>query len=159
MSFAKRRDKSRLIAGLFIPLPLVVLRSPNFASLKPNSVKLFCALLAQICPAKGNTAQNNGDLCVAPSILKQYGLKNQHTITDAKNELIEKGWIEMTKAGGLHMGPTLYAFTLWPIEECNGKLDVQPTRTPSNAWRTTPFDTKTAQGRKKRPCTHSKMGK
>lgn len=139
MGYAKRqRGKAKgVLAGMnFIPVQMEVLGSANFASLSPSAIKLLMALMAQIRPVRGDPAPNNGDLCAALNVLRRYGLRSQHTITAAKDELLSKGWIEITKQGGLGMGPTLYALTFWPIGECKGKLDVRPTRAASNTWRT-----------------------
>ena len=135
MSRAKRLKAGNSINGLFFPVFYHLLMSPNFCSLSGSSVKLFFSLAAQIRPAKGLYARNNGDLTVALSVLRPFGFKSQNTVTNAKNELLEKGWIELTKLGGLEKGPSLYALTIFPINECGGKLDVQATDTPSNAWR------------------------
>jgi hypothetical protein len=44
------------------------------------------------------------------------------------------GFIEQTRQGGKNQC-SLYAVTWLAIDECNGKLDVNPTRAASNLWK------------------------
>jgi hypothetical protein len=52
----------------------------------------------------------------------------------AKNELIEKDVIIVTRQGGLNKC-SLYAVTWFQIDECNGKLDVALSTTPPVNWK------------------------
>jgi hypothetical protein len=77
---------------------------------------------------------NNGDLSAAPKIMKLYGWNSQGSIHKALAELLALGFIEQTRQGGKNQC-SLYAVTWHPIDECNGKLDVQPTKVASNLWK------------------------
>ena len=135
MKRAKHAKGKGVLDGMvFIPLPTEVLGSRNFASLSPAALKLFMALLAELRPKRGNPASNNGNLSVALKLVSHYGFGSQHTITKAKDELLHKGWLEITKIGGLGMGPTLYAFTIWPIADLAKSHGIQPTAKASKLW-------------------------
>lgn len=123
--------------GFFVPLPLIVLQSNNFRSLSSRASKLFLALMAQIEVGKGGP-RNNGNLCATPKMVKGPGLGSDETIHKATQDLLKHGWIEQTRQGGLGMGPNLYAFTFWPINECGGKLDCKPTDVASGKWKDGP---------------------
>ena len=77
---------------------------------------------------------NNGDLSAAPKIMKLYGWNSQGSIHKALAELLALGFIEQTRQGGKNQC-SLYAVTWLAIDECNGKLDVNPTRVASNLWK------------------------
>jgi len=136
MKRAKKAKKKGVLDGqIFIPLSLEALGSRNFASLSPSAVKLFMALIAEIRPRRRDPASNNGNLSVALKNLKRYGFGSPHTITKAKGELLENGWIEITKIGGLGLGPTLYGITLWPIADLMESHSIEPTAKASHLWR------------------------
>lgn len=77
---------------------------------------------------------NNGDLTAAPKIMKLYGWTSQGSVHSALTELLATGFIEQTRQGGRNKC-SLYALTWLAIDECGGKLDVSPTRVPSNLWK------------------------
>ena len=59
--------------------------------------------------------------------MKARGWNSNDSFNKAKQELLERDLITLTKQGGLGMGPNLYAITWQPIHECGGKLDVAST--------------------------------
>jgi len=77
---------------------------------------------------------NNGDLSAAPKIMKLYGWNSQGSINKALTELLALGFIEQTRQGGRNRC-SLYAVTWLAIDDCKGKLDVNPTRVASNLWK------------------------
>lgn len=83
--------------------------------------------------AKQYNGSNNGDLHAAWSILSGQGWRSKGTLSRAIKELIDKGFIELTRQGGKNRC-SLYAITWKPIDECKGKLDVKETRVASNLW-------------------------
>ncbi|WP_051299727.1 hypothetical protein [Methylobacter luteus] len=78
--------------------------------------------------------KNNGDLSAAPKTMRLYGWRSQGSIHSALTELLALGFIEQTRQGGRNQC-SLYAVTWLPIDECNSKLDVKPTRVASNLWK------------------------
>lgn len=77
---------------------------------------------------------NNGDLSAAPKIMKLYGWNSQGSINKALTELLAFGFIEQTRQGGRNQC-SLYALTWLAIDDCKGKLEVNPTRVASNLWK------------------------
>ena len=120
------RGKSK---GHFVQLFSYMLTSEQYASLSSKAVKLLVDVLEQY---NGN---NNGDLCVTLSVMKKKGWRSSGTLQAAKNELVEKGWLELTRQGGRHKC-SLYAVSLHPINECGGKLERSSTTKASNLWKT-----------------------
>lgn len=77
---------------------------------------------------------NNGNLSAAPGIMKLFGWKSRGSIDEAITENIAYGFIERTRQGGRNQC-SLYAITWQSIDDCQGKLDVPPTRVASNLWK------------------------
>lgn len=129
MARGKRlKDKGRREAGGFVALPHAVLRSEAFAALSSIAIKLLLDLLAQF------NGKNNGDLCAAWTLMEKRGWKSRETLARAKNELIEGGWLMVSRQGGRHTA-TLFAVTFYAVDECDRKLDIGATRVPSGAWK------------------------
>lgn len=102
---------------------------PSLASvLTHKAAHLLDNLAAQL------NGKNNGDLSAAPEITKLYGWTSQGSVHSALTELLAYGFIELTRQGGRNKC-SLYAVTWLAIDECGGKLDVSPTRLPSNLWK------------------------
>ena len=127
-------DKRQKIIGRksgyrFVMLRHDILEHPNYINLSAMAKVLLTELLFQFNGA------NNGDLCVAQSILIKRGWTSKDVIQRAKTALLQKGWIVVTRQGGLNMGPILYALTFLPIDYCGGKLDRRKTEKPLNYWK------------------------
>ena len=121
---ATRTPGNRITYKGYLHLHRPLLDSADFVSLKGNSIKLLIDIGAQY------NGKNNGDFCITLKLMKKRGWNSNQQLTKARDELIEKNLIIQTRQGGLNMGPTLYAITWQPIDECGGKLDVSPTTTP-----------------------------
>ena len=114
--------------GGFVPLPFAVIRSHSFANLSAHAVKLLCDLLAQY------RGDNNGDLCMAWKTMQERGWRSRDTLEKARRELLECGWIVLSRQGGRHQA-SLYAVTFYAIDDCAGKLDIRATGAPSGEWK------------------------
>ena len=128
---ARNRYKEALTKrerGGFVALPNAVLRSESWARLSGHGVKLLMDLAGQY---KGD---NNGDLCMAWTIMSKRGWRSRDTLSKARNELLEEGWIILTRQGGRHQ-PSLYGITFYGIDECHGKLDVAGSIVPAGLWK------------------------
>lgn len=123
-----KEHKKKRERGGFVTLPYILLRSDPFVALSAHAKALLLDLLAQY---KGD---NNGDLCLAWSVMKLRGWKSEATLNKAKRELLAKDFIMVTRQGGKHRA-SLYALTFYSIDECKGKLDVPPTHSPPGTWR------------------------
>ena len=116
MAAAYAKSKSRKVGRSFVAVPHAILRHPNYASLKPRAVKLLFDLYGQY------NGFNNGDFSAAFSIMKKLGWTSKDQLFKAREELLQKGWVVVTRQGGLNRA-TLFAVTFQSIDECKGKLD------------------------------------
>ena len=125
----RRRLKGRQTTSPFVQLPYHVLDHENFRTLSPRATKLVIDIAAQY------RGHNNGDLCATFSLMKKRGWNSSDQLHKAKNELIEKDVVWVTRQGGLNKA-NLYALTWFPIDECKGKLDIDATKTAPVNWKT-----------------------
>ena len=123
-----RRNKGRMMTDSFVRIPHHVINHENVRTLSCRATKLFVDLLAQY------RGYNNGDLCAPLSLMRERGWNSSDQLQKAKNELIEKDVIRVTRQGGRNKC-SLYAVTWFQIDECNGKLDVASTTTAPVNWK------------------------
>ena len=124
----RERAKGRRGRVSFLGLPKQVITSDAYNQLSAWSVKLLVDV------AKQYYGSNNGDFHAAWSILREQGWHSKGTLSRAIKELIDKGFLELTRQGGKNRC-SLYAVTWESIDECKGKLDVKETRVASNLWK------------------------
>ena len=124
----RRRVKGRQTTKSFVMFPHDVMDHEKFRTLSPRASKLLLDIASQF---RGN---NNGDLCAPFKQMKKRGWRSSDQLNKAKKELVEKGFLLVSRQGGLNK-PTLYAITWFAIHECSGKLDIKPTTTASRNWR------------------------
>ncbi len=134
MAQTRIKAKSRRDGDFFVAIPMNVLDSPEYGKLSAWEVKLLLDLAAQYRWSKKRQAGNNGDLTTAWSVMSRRGWRSRDTLFRAKCGLLNKGWIVVARQGGRRI-PTLYAVTFWAVDECNGKLDIAPTKKPPGTWR------------------------
>lgn len=126
---AKRaKFKGKRTINSFLALPHAVLDHPDFINLSPRATKLLLDVSTQY------RGCNNGDLCVAFSIMEKRGWKSKSSLQYAIKELLKSDLIRLTRQGGRKI-PNLYAITWQPIDECNGKLDISSTRLAPKSFR------------------------
>lgn len=125
---SRLRSKGRREGGSFTAIPHAVQDSPNWRQCSGTGIKLLCDLARQY------NGRNNGDLCGALSVLKHCGWNSGDTVGHALRELRHYGLLALTRQGGLH-GPSLYALTWNPIDDCGGKLERPSTVTPPGDWK------------------------
>lgn len=121
-----QKAKNRRQSGGFSRLPAVLMDTEDFRMISGSAHKVLLALLRQY---RGN---NNGDLSIPFSEAKKWGIGSKATLQKAKQELIDRNLIIKTREG-CFINPgakcDLFAITWEPIDECGGKLDVEPTTT------------------------------
>ena len=115
-------------SGSFVMLPHTVLEHENYARRSHRAIRLLIDLYGQY---RGN---NNGDLCLAWTIMTKKGWKSKDQLHKAKKELLDSGWIIVTRQGGRNKC-SLYAVTFKSIDYCNGKLDVKETHAALGDWK------------------------
>ena len=111
----------------FVMLQHRIIDSANFHALSGKAVKLLLDIARQY---NGN---NNGDLQAAWTLMSKCGWRSKETLHNAIKELLHFGMIEKTRQGSLNQC-SLYALSWCAIDECKGKLEIAPTRLPSNLW-------------------------
>lgn len=122
-----RRQRRQIEA--FAMIPVQVLTSSACVSLPNYALRVLLALAAQF------RGKNNGDLALTWSMAKTFGIVSREHHVNGIALLLEHGLIVKTRQGGKKpMGPCLYALTWHPIDQCNGKLEVPMSMTPSHAW-------------------------
>lgn len=124
----RRRKNGRSNTPAFVMLRKDIINSEQYARLSHKAVKLLVDVLEQY------NGGNNGDLCITMSVMKKKGWISSGTLHAAKDELVNKGWLELTRQGGRHKC-SLYAVSFYKIDECGGKHDRRCTTTPSNSWK------------------------
>jgi hypothetical protein len=122
------KAKGRRENHSFVALPHHILESAEFAQLSSSAIRALLCLFGQF------RGKNNGDFTAAWSVMQKRGWKSKGTLYGALKELQRNGWIVKTRQGGRNRC-SLYGVTWLPIDECNGKLDIAPSRVPNNAWR------------------------
>lgn len=88
-----------------------------------------------LCLLRQYNGFNNGDFSAAAKVLKKWGWNSESSIQKALKELIQKRWIVISRQGGLGIGCSLYAITWLAIDDCNGKIDLSPTKKASDDWK------------------------
>ena len=114
--------------GGFLPFRTDVLRSDALRNLSPYATKLLLDLASQWHLGR------NGDASAAfENVMRVRGWRSKATLHKSLKELRDSGLIVLTRQGSLHQC-SLYALGWLAIDECGGKLDIQPTTRPLNHW-------------------------
>jgi len=127
------RTKNRRSSGAFVPIPVSIAMHPNYMMLNGSAVKLLLDMCFQLHFKKGGP-DNNGDISIAWTIMRERGWRSKETIRRAELELLYYGFIELTRQGGRRKC-NLYSVSFFAIDACEGKLDVKPTNIPRNLWK------------------------
>jgi len=120
--------KGRKNCGSFARMPHQVTNTENYRTLNPKAKALL-----QDANARYN-GRNNGDIDFTLKTMKKWGWNSNDQISKAKNELLKKGFLVLTRQGGRNKA-NLYALTLWAIDDCKGKLDRAATTTALAYWK------------------------
>ncbi len=122
-----RRDFKKGRGQSFAGIDRQVLDHPDYINLSGNAVKVLTELVRQY------RGKNNGDLTLANSIIGNRNLGSKSTLKRCVDELMAANLIVKTREGRFSNPGgvcTLYAITWRPINECGGKLEVNPTTAP-----------------------------
>jgi len=128
MARNRLRAKGRSDRGSYVMLPHEILNHPNFTGLTPYAVKLLIDLYSQF------RGQNNGDLSAPWTRMSKRGWRSKGTLYSALKELLSKGWIIVSRHGGLNRC-SLYAVTFKPVDDCKGKIDIPSTTIAPGDWK------------------------
>jgi len=66
---------------------------------------------------------NNGDISIVFNDMKKRAWKSSGSLDKAKNELLERGLIYLTRRGKKYGDCALYALSWIPLDECKNKLE------------------------------------
>ena len=124
----RRRLKGRQTTKSFVRFPHDLLNHENFRTLSPRATKLLIDISAQY------NGRNNGDLCAPLSAMRKRGWKSSDQLFKARKEVVDRGFALLARQGGTNRC-SLYALTWFPIDECDGKLDIALTTTAPNNWK------------------------
>ncbi len=117
----------------FVALLNEMVGSPAFRDLKPHAVKLLVAV------ARGYYGSNNASLIMPFELARAWGFNNERTYTKALKELVDHGFIEMTRPAVRRGRPMAarWAITWRPIDEPMEEHPhfATPTEKASNDWR------------------------
>lgn len=97
----------------FVGIVRSVFDSPAFTALSPFACKLLLELAGQY------RGDNNGNLTVAWSIVHKRGWRSKTTLWRVKKELIEAGFVYVTRKGHMPSTCELLALTWFPLDVSN----------------------------------------
>ena len=123
------RNSRRRSHGSFIALQKRLLNSDEFGQLSPYAVKLLLEI------ARHYNGKNNGDLAMPWSWLRERGWRSKSTISKAKRELIDTGFVVVThRRGRLSRKPTTYAITWEAIDDADDSVEAKASPVALNTW-------------------------
>ena len=124
---ARRKLKGRGKGPPVLAIEHRMADSEEFAALSGHAVKLLLEFARQYRPGR------NGDLSIPWSLLKDRGWNSSGTAHDAKQELLQAGWIIETRKGGKNRC-SLFAVTWFPIDASDKHLEPATAVAP-HSWR------------------------
>lgn len=123
-----------------------VCRSAEFLALSPRATKAFMLIAVQF------NGKNNGDISVPRKNMQAFGFgANGDAFAAGIDELVEKGFVVITRPGAYRVGCSLYAITFEPIN-ASDKHDYPEERVASNLWEQKKHCTETVHSQGRRPC-------
>jgi hypothetical protein len=126
---AKNRKRGVAVSGSWQPVPLDFLRSRAAAELSPHGAKLLLDVLAMLGP----NAARNGDISLAPKLMRVRGWNSSATLVAAARELAANGLLSMTRQGS-RLDCSLFACSLYPLDCDPRKIDVKPGSYLTSDW-------------------------
>lgn len=122
-----RKRPIERVSGSFAAIPHAVLDSAAYASLSYPAKALLLEAVRQL------NGRNNGHLQLTSAWLNSRGWKSNDVIQRAKSELIAARIMQLTKQGGLNVGPSLYLVTWLPVTDFSG-LEISAHTYHPGAW-------------------------
>jgi hypothetical protein len=110
---SRAKFKNSKITEQFCAIVRSVFESTAFTALSPYACKLLLELAGQY------RGDNNGDLTAAWSVLSKRGWKSRTTLWRVKSELIEAGFVYVTRKGRMPSTCELLALTWFPLDVSN----------------------------------------
>lgn len=110
MAKSSRPFKGSKYTESFVGIVRSVFDSPAFFKLSPHACKLLLDLIGQY------RGDNNGNLTVAWSVVSKRGWRSRTTLWRCKAELIEAGFVYVTRKGHMPSTCELLALTWFPLD-------------------------------------------
>jgi hypothetical protein len=110
MARGRARYKGSKITEPFTAIFRSVFESAAFIALSPHACKLLLELAGQY------RGDNNGNLTVAWSVVSKRGWRSRTTLWRCKAELIEAGFVYVTRKGHMPSTCELLALTWFPLD-------------------------------------------
>lgn len=110
MAGGKSRYRGSKYTEPFVGIVRSVFDSPAFAALSPHACKLLLELVGQY------RGDNNGNLTVAWSVVSKRGWRSRTTLWRCKAELIEAGFVYVTRKGHMPSTCELLALTWFSLD-------------------------------------------
>jgi hypothetical protein len=107
---SRPKFKGSKITEPFVAVYRSVFESPAFTALSPHACKLLLELIGQY------RGDNNGNLTVAWSIVSKRGWRSRSTLWRCKAELIEAGFVYITRRGHMPSTCELLALTWFALD-------------------------------------------
>lgn len=123
----RRRVTGRQTTEQFARIPTHLLRHAKFLALNPYAKALF------LYWAGLYNGANNGDFSAANNRFREFAFNSPTTLQKSKRILVEQGFAVLTRQGHKRKC-SLYGLTIWPVDECGGKLEYPAERRASYAW-------------------------
>lgn len=101
----------------FLSIPLDVYRSTEFRRLSAPARALLLEFASRY------NGYNNGELEMTEAQYRTAGLGSPMTMRRYLRELLEGGWIVVTRYGGMRRGPNVYALTFYALGESKKGYD------------------------------------
>jgi hypothetical protein len=122
-----KKKPPEAVSGTYTAISHRVLDSHAFMGASHIARSLLFDLMRQ------HNGRNNGHIQATNAWLKQRGWASVDVIFKARNELIERGLIVLTKQGGRNIGASLYALTWMTISDFIG-LDLRRDHFQQGVW-------------------------
>jgi hypothetical protein len=127
MSSAKRNRKADRDGVRFLSIPHVVMDSPAFIGLSAPAVRLLLDIARQL------SVSNNGKLTASMKYLAKRGWTSNDTVTRARRELLEAGFLFETRKGMRPNRAAWFAVT-WTSLCWSPEMDVSERSFPRGAY-------------------------
>lgn len=141
MSFnSKRRGRNnnRSRGKPFFQLHHEIQDHPNYRAMSIYAQHLLVHIGRFLIQGDGG---NNGNLTCTFRQMQPYGWRSKETLSNALRQNLDAGFLVKTRAGGLAVGPSLYAVTWTGINDTGKRYD-QPyvaSKIPLRLWTTAPY--------------------
>lgn len=124
----RARLRGRRSEHTFLRLPHYLIHSPEWRALSGNAIKFLVALASEY------NGRNNGDLSLTRRQALERGWRSGGTRDRASQEVVNAGFVIVTRSGNAFGLCTLYAITWEPVDDVGKGTTIPASRMPSRLW-------------------------